>query len=216
MIMPISDTTKLNAGLVMVMETRLLLDLWKLGDTSETLYVRALQSRHLPQVSARWLRNIIVECFFPRYRRCNIPTAILKHLSTSTAIWEWQQLLLLLTARANRILHDFVRQVYWPAYAAGKTLLTRQEARHFVQDAVAVGLTSEWGTSQPIGVERAALHHFVWLDRLRIRIDPGGLPDGSDGDHHRGSKHLVAAPDPESAPIVRDGGDMRRYGRSTW
>jgi hypothetical protein len=38
----------------------------------------------------------------------------------------------LFTARANLILADFVRQVYWPAYAGGRNYLSNEDAMNFV------------------------------------------------------------------------------------
>lgn len=60
-------TAKLQAGLGLVAETKLLLRIWDPGMTASTLYKEALASGQFPNVTARRLRNIVVECFAPRY-----------------------------------------------------------------------------------------------------------------------------------------------------
>lgn len=52
-------TTQLQAGLGLVQETRLLLNLWSPGMSSPALYLAALNSGQFPNVSARRLRNIV-------------------------------------------------------------------------------------------------------------------------------------------------------------
>ncbi|HOC30504.1 MAG TPA: DUF1819 family protein, partial [Treponemataceae bacterium] len=44
--------------------------------------------------------------------------------------------------RANQILDDFVREVYWPAYASGHESISNGEAQSFVTKAVQAGLTT--------------------------------------------------------------------------
>lgn len=135
-------TTKLGAGLGLVPETTMLLELWEEGITSKDLFNKALQSGVFPNVAARRLKNIINECFAPRYLIGNgQPAMNLKGLLPSLAAAEFQQFLLLYTARANKILFDFVRDVYWEKYAAGYTEISTEDALRFVQIAVDRGLT---------------------------------------------------------------------------
>jgi len=60
-------TTQLGAGLGLIAETRALLELWQTDMDVTALYQAALQSGRFPTISARRLRNIVVECFAPRY-----------------------------------------------------------------------------------------------------------------------------------------------------
>ena len=55
---------------------------------------------------------------------------------------EFEQLLFLHTCRANPILADFVRQVYWMLYSAGRETVSNQVARDFVIQANHDGRTS--------------------------------------------------------------------------
>jgi hypothetical protein len=129
-------TTQLQAGLGMIEETRLLFLLWEPDLNTSTLYKKALFSGFFPKVSARRLRNIVAECFSPRYMHAdNYPIAILKKLEPDLSTTEFSQLLFLFTARANLILADFVKSVYWPLYSNGQDSINVDEARKFVMDA---------------------------------------------------------------------------------
>ena len=62
-------TTQLQAGLGLITETRQLLELHEPGLSVAALTERALASGRFPLVTARRLRNIVAECFAPRYLR---------------------------------------------------------------------------------------------------------------------------------------------------
>jgi hypothetical protein len=137
-------TTQLQAGLGLVGETKALLDLWAPGMSVSQLHQVALQSGRFPNVTARRLRNIVAECFAPRYMVSGAaPAAHLKQLSGSPVTGDLTQLMLLFTSRANLILGDFVRQVYWPRYAGGFREVANDDARAFVQRAIDDGKTSK-------------------------------------------------------------------------
>ena len=60
-------TTQLQAGTGLIEETQTLLSLWKEGMTTNELYKHALESGEFANVTARRLRNIVIEGFSPRY-----------------------------------------------------------------------------------------------------------------------------------------------------
>jgi len=129
-------TTQLAAGLGVIDETRTLLDLWQSGMKAPALYQAALDSGHFPNVTARRLRNIVSECFAPRYLvEGDYPAALLKCLKDSLSSVELAQLFFLFTSRANTILADFVREVYWLGYASGKDAISNEDASQFVVEA---------------------------------------------------------------------------------
>lgn len=137
-------TTQLQAGLGLVDETKSLLDLWWPGMSVSQLHKSALESGGFPNVTARRLRNIVAECFAPRYLVTGgAPATLLKQLLGSLAPIELMQLMLIFTCRANLILGDFVREVYWPRYAGGYREITNDDARAFVQRAIDDGKTSK-------------------------------------------------------------------------
>lgn len=135
-------TTQLQAGLGLVNETKTLLDLWAPGMSANQLHQVALASGRFPNVTARRLRNIVVECFAPRYLVAGgAPAAHLKLLASAISTADLTQLLLVFTSRANPILGDFVRQVYWTRYAGGYTHVTNEDARGFVERGIDDGKT---------------------------------------------------------------------------
>jgi hypothetical protein len=137
-------TTQLQAGLGLISETKVLLDLWEPGMPGTSLYQSALGSGRFPNVTARRLRNIVAECFAPRYLvNDGAPAAHLKRLAPGIAPPDLQQFLLLFTCRANVIFADFVRQVYWERYAGGYSEITNQDARAFVERGIDDGKTSK-------------------------------------------------------------------------
>jgi len=137
-------TSRLGAGLGLVEETYVLLDLWEKGIGTDELYQKALESGRFPNISARRLGNIIKECFVPRYL-CNeaTPALTLKNLKNRVPVSELLQFMFLFTARVNSILYDFVGEVYWPTYAAGKESVSNEQARIFVDEAIAEGRTAK-------------------------------------------------------------------------
>jgi hypothetical protein len=140
--------TNLQAGQGLLEETRLLFTMWKEGMDKEALFDKALQSGHFPTISARRLKNIVYLAFAPRV--LDTPEVIpwLMRLEQAVPRPTFDQLLYIYTARANRVFADFVREVYWPAYAAGRQTLSNEDARAFVDRANAEGLTQQpWAAS---------------------------------------------------------------------
>ena len=111
--------TRRRTGLIA--ETQALLELWHADMDVTALYQAALQSGRFPTVSARRLRNIVVECFAPRYLVNNGLPARLAQAAHTLTTPELTQLLFLYTCRAHPILADFVCDVYWERYTPGKS-----------------------------------------------------------------------------------------------
>ncbi|HYN89408.1 MAG TPA: BrxA family protein [Ardenticatenaceae bacterium] len=195
-------TSRLSVGLGLIDETRTLLELWHEAMDGHVLYQRALESGRFPNVSARRLRNVVVEGFGLRYLDHDRPPArILKGLQGSLSAREFEQLLFIYTCRVHTILADFVREVYWSAYSAGREGLSNAEARTFVDRAIQEGKTvARWsdGTIQNVaGFLTGSCADFGLLEKgqktvrriLPFRIEPrvaailtydlhfAGLPD---------------------------------------
>jgi len=132
-------TTQLSAGLGLKEETKSLFNLYEPGMTVQLMHDRALDSGLFPNVTARRLRNIIAECFFPRYKRENDVADAVKMFMPILSSQELSQLFFLYTARANLILADFVKQVYWQKYASGYAVLNVEDAKYFVELALQEG-----------------------------------------------------------------------------
>lgn len=142
-------TTQLQAGLGLIHETQMLLAMWQPGMTGRELYEAALRSGDFPNVSARRLRNIVIECFAPRYLGDEAKVAeYLKQLRLAMPSAEIAQLFFLYTCRANPILGDFVREVYWERYTSGANLVSKDDAKSFIQRGIDDGRTSKrWSDS---------------------------------------------------------------------
>lgn len=136
-------TTQLQAGLGLLEETRQLLQVYQPGMSASQLYEAALASGRFPLVTARRLRNIVAECFAPRYMRDPYVVSRLKSLVDRFTTAELNQLLFIYTARANLVLADFVREVYWARYSAGRNDLQLEDARTFVANSVREGKTQK-------------------------------------------------------------------------
>lgn len=137
-------TTQLQAGLGLVNETQLLLGIWQQDMSTTDLFQTALESGEFPNVTARRLRNIIAECFAPRYTKPELPpVSWLKVLNHGIDARSLNQLFFLFTARANLILRDFVSQVYWERFASGYSELENEDSKEFVQRATSDGKTQK-------------------------------------------------------------------------
>jgi hypothetical protein len=144
-------TTQLQAGLGLIDETRLLFSLWQQGMKSSELYQVALDSGFFPNVSARRLRNIVAECFAPRFlAQESVPAFLIKSLLPTLTHSEFNQLLFLYTARANKILADFVREVYWDRYSRGHDYINTDDAKEFVMVANQEGKTGKYWSESTI------------------------------------------------------------------
>lgn len=142
-------TTQLQAGLGLIEETRKLLYLWSEDMSASELESKALESGVFPNVTSRRLRNIVKEGFKPRYLlKDDYPAKYLVRVLGQIRNREFIQLLFLFTCRANLIFADFVREVYWNAYIAGKTIIRNEDSRVFVLRANEEGRTFKpWSES---------------------------------------------------------------------
>lgn len=142
-------TTQLGAGLGLISETQSLLDLWVAGMGTKDLVNSALESGEFPNVTARRLRNIVAECFAPRYLNPDPqPAEWLQALNYRVSTRALNQLFFVYTARANLILRDFVTQLYWERYASGYTEISSEDTTEFVQRGTYDGKTQKlWSDS---------------------------------------------------------------------
>ena len=137
-------TTQLQAGLGLIEETRGLLNLWQPEMSVKELNQIALDSGEFPNVTARRIRNIVSECFSPRYLKPSPQPAIwLQRLNHQISARALNQLFFLYTARANQILRDFVTLLYWDRYASGYTEITNDDSLNFVERATYDGKTKK-------------------------------------------------------------------------
>lgn len=135
-------TTQLGAGLGLIEETQSLLAHWKSGMATQELYLVALNSGGFPNVTARRLRNIVAECFAPRYLNTDFPPVNwLQRLNYQVSSSVMNQVFYIYTARANLILRDFITNMYWERYGSGYSELTTEDSKEFVHRATHDGKT---------------------------------------------------------------------------
>lgn len=149
-------TTQLQAGTGLVDDTLILLDLWQPGMDVTQLKYSALESGRFPNVTFRRLRNIVVECFKPRYLvEKDAPALLLKSAKNVLQRRELMQLMFIFTCRANTILYDFVREIYWSVYSSGRDQISNDDAISFVTRANQDGKTQKtWSEGTIIRVAR--------------------------------------------------------------
>jgi len=203
-------TVRLAAGLGMLAETVILLDLWRVGMDTATLTRAARESGRFPGLSASRLKNLVSDGFAMRYLvDTGAPAQLLKALHPALTRREFEQLLFLYTCRAHPILADFVCAVYWPAYAAGCTHLANAEARRFVTRSNQEGkTTTPWAEStirRASGYLTGCCADFGLLERgkrserriLPYRLEPrtGAILAYERHFAGIGDTRLIAAPD---------------------
>jgi len=152
-------STRLSAGLGLVPETSRLLELWQPEMTTPALLKVAMDAGAFPSVSARRLRNIVTEAFGPRFLiEGGEPARFLKAVQGRIGTADFRHLLLVYTCRANPVLADFIREVYWTRYAAGLDTVLKDDAHAFVSRAVADGKTRlRWSDKNMLRVSQYVL-----------------------------------------------------------
>jgi len=134
----------------MLPETMALLRLWEPGLSPAQLAAQAIETGLFSRATARRTRNLVIEMFAPRYLT-NKQTAasrfkfLIEHQFSNDSL---AQVLFLQTSRAQKILGDFVIEVYWPKYNAGASVITRDDAKRFVYQALDSGrMQKRWSDS---------------------------------------------------------------------
>lgn len=143
-------TTQFQAGLGMVPETLSLLGIWQPGMSASQLADNVIEQGVFARTTARRARNIAAEMFAPRYLTDRgVPAQRLKSLLEARVAGDFlSQLFFLHTARAQRIFADFVREIFWPRYAAGADSLSKSDSEQFILRALDAGrMEKRWTES---------------------------------------------------------------------
>jgi hypothetical protein len=142
-------TTQFQAGLGMIEESRSFLELWEPGDSVQVLEEKVLEEGILPDVTARRVRNLVAEMWAPRFLANEAqPARDLKAILDLLNRDSLSQLCMLFTARAQLIFHEFMSQLYWPRYESGRTIISRDEIKEFIIEAMDEGkMQKRWSES---------------------------------------------------------------------
>jgi hypothetical protein len=166
---PLHYTTNLSKAQGMVPETLELLELWKPGMSVGELKTCVRATGALGKVTQVRVDDLVGRGFAQRYLiNEGKPAQWLRHLLLNRARRALlRQLTLLYTARANLILHDFIREVFWLKYASRAGEVTKQDARDFIEKAVSRGaLKKRWSDSMVERVTRYLLGTLVDFDLI--------------------------------------------------
>jgi len=157
-------TTNLSKAQGMVPETLELLELWEPGMSVVELKARVRALGALGKATQVRVDDVVGRSFAQRYLiDGGNPAQWLRHLLLNQAPRGLlRQLTLIYTARANLILHDFIREVFCLKYSSQAGEITKQDARDFIDRAVSRGaLEKRWSDSMVERVTRYLLGTMV-------------------------------------------------------
>jgi len=150
-------TTALSKGQGMVPETLAILELWEPGITTVELKQKVNQQGILGRATAYRTDDVVGRVFAPRYLAGDpAPAAWLRRsVRNGVSPSKLTPILLIYTARANVVLHDFITEVYWSHYAAGATMIARQDAIDFLERATQQGfIPQRWSETVMLRMAR--------------------------------------------------------------
>jgi hypothetical protein len=157
---PIFYTTNLSKAQGLVPETMELLTLWQLGMTAADLKTLVKQTGALGRATDTRITDVVSRGFAQRYLIDEArPAAALKRLVESgvnrSAL---HQIILIHTARHNRVFHDYVTEVYWRKALSDTGEVTKEDTRDFLERAAACGrIVPRWADSMMERVTRYLL-----------------------------------------------------------
>jgi hypothetical protein len=157
-------TTNLSKAQGMVPETLELLELWEPGMSVGELKARVRAMGALGKATQVRVDDLVGRAFAQRYLTGGGKPAkwLRQLLMTRARRGLLRQLTLVYTARANLILHDFIREVFWLKYSSRAGEVTKQDARDFIEKAVSRGaLEKRWSDSMVERVTRYLLGTLV-------------------------------------------------------
>lgn len=117
--------------------------LWEPDDNRQDIYAKALDSGLFSTLTARSLKNVIVEIFAPRFldEEAKPWTMIIKRYQDVWPRGLIAQMNLLQTARAHFLVRDFLEQEFWPRVEAAHTAIPSAAVQEFIRRGIAEGKT---------------------------------------------------------------------------
>ena len=166
-------TTNLAKAQGIIPETYELLDLWEPGMSGSELSGRVKETGALGKPTHVRMEDVVTRGFARRYLiKDSQPASWLKRLIERGASRAFvRQLMLIYTARANPILHDFVREVYWRKNLTATREITKADARDFIERAISVDrIDPPWSEAMRERVARyllGTLEDFQMTEEVR-------------------------------------------------
>ncbi len=181
-----SLTVKYNSDLLkstgLIQETIVLIETYEPGMSVDELYSIAVESNILSKASNSRIKDIIKHAFYRRYVIGNEKIAEnLKFLRTKFIGNDtFLQLLLVYTCRANTILGDFIKTVYYDVINKGYQVIDTTDPQKFISEAVKDGrIEKPWADSTKKKVSEhiiATLIDFKLIDKVK-KILPFHITD---------------------------------------
>ena len=133
-------TTNLSKAQGIISETYELLELWQPGMSSLELKNRVKESGALGKPTHVRMEDVVIRGFSRRYLVNDSKPALWlrRMLERGAARACLRQLMLIYTARANTILHDFIREVYWRKNVTATREIGKSDARDFIERATSI------------------------------------------------------------------------------
>ena len=165
--------TNLSKAQGIIPETLELLDLWQLGMSAAQLKARVRETGALGKATQTRVDDVVGRGFAQRYLGADQPAAHLKRMAAEGSLRGVLRLLFLVyTARSQRVLHDFITEVFWLKANSRNAEITKEDARDFLERAKAGGKThSTWTPTMTEKVTRyllGTLEDFEWIIENRF------------------------------------------------
>lgn len=141
-------TTRLSTGLALHEEMKLILSIWKEGMKNQDIIKSCLETGAFSNITSTRLRNMLSGCFTPRFLENEINAINSQLLIKSLSSSELSFIFFIYTVRANYILRDFLKIVYWNRYASGYEFINVDEAKSFIEQGLQEGrMKKSWSES---------------------------------------------------------------------
>lgn len=164
-------TTNLSKAQGMIPETYELLQLWQPGMKVGELKARVRETGALGRATQVRVDDIVGRSFAQRYLvQDGLPAQWLRQLLDHGAPKSLlRQLILIYTARANPVLHDFICEIFWKKWNAQAGEVTKQDAREFLERAVNRGdIAPRWSDNM---IERVTRYLLGTLEDFEMIIE---------------------------------------------
>ena len=126
--------TELQKAAALIDEIYELLLMWEPGMEPTALTSLAMEQGSLGRISQSRVRDIVQRVFSRRLLRpSDTPARRLKSIIDAGLHYSfYRDVLFVYTYRAHTIMYDFLQEVYWPAFFAGREKIAGQELKNFI------------------------------------------------------------------------------------
>lgn len=169
----VTYNSNLLKGTGLIQEMLVLIDAYKSGETAKEFQDRVLNEGLLSKSTERRTKDIVGNIFKDRFleQKLGVPNVIHSMREEYVSMDVIIQLFLIYTSRANPILGDFIREVYYPKIANGQYEIKTEDPKDFIQEAISDGrIERNWSKSTIQKVSEhinACLIDFKLIDRTK-------------------------------------------------